>query len=249
LIILLFLSGNSFQKDSMKLCKIEKSLFHYPYDSVICLDTIKNYKQLKKVTDGNLENHCYINYGFVYDYENFSFTPNIDAEIYIFIFVFQIFKNSFAGVVRKVIPPLSLILNKPDTIEFITRTDFDSSKSNWNTLVKMKISDNEARINKFINDYYIEYCNNNIKKEYYKIQHYDEVFNYPLIHICINDEYSFNEVMSSYYKNTTQIIRERFNSSICELDSLKMKNFRFTVNINDSEAFFVTPKDMIIKNE
>ncbi len=122
----------------MKLCKIEKSLFNYPYDSVICLDTIKNYKQLKKVTDENLENHCYINYGFVYDYENFSFTPNKDAEKNIVVFGFQIFNNSCAGVVRKARPHLSIFLNKPDTIEFITRTDFDFNKSNDKFIVNRK---------------------------------------------------------------------------------------------------------------
>ena len=241
----------------MKLCEIEKSLFHYPYDYVVCLDSIKNYRQLKKVTKRNLENHCYINCGFVYDYENFSFTPNKDADKNIVVFGFQLLKSSCAGIERKARPHLSIFLNKPDTIEFITKMDFDYSKSNWNTSVKMKISNNEARIKKFIDDYYIDYCKNNVKKEYYKTQPYDELFNYPLIHICINDEYNFNEVllpifnelMGSYYKNITQIIKKRFNSSICELDSMKMKSFRFAVNINDSETFFVTPKDIIIKNE
>jgi hypothetical protein len=224
---LLLLGCKSKTKTDVFECNFEKNLYVLKNEVPLDLDTIKTYKKFNEYADkiDDTISACCINFGFVYNLENLTFTTNIDTSQNIIIPCFTVWSFNCTSQIKK--PELSIYLTNNDTIQII-----QLKKDTTNILYTRK-----DLITQYFSNYY------SLKRQ--TSSDFKE-FNQRWVHICINDSFDFktkllpifNILFAIHRESFRQFAFEKYKKYLCQLDtanmnSLQSSRYRFRIMIDN----------------
>jgi hypothetical protein len=191
---------------------------------VISLDSLINFQNFRLFADkvSDTLKGCMVPYGFVYNYKDSVFTPNVDSSFNITFRTFQVISKHCS--VNLLQPSLEIFLNNIDTIEINNRMN--------NT--KQRIIPNYN---------YFSIMMDTIFTQIYSSKNFERPFRY--IHLIVSDSLDFKIqllpyfriILNSYKKGIERYLSEN-KTSICDnelnvRDEKRIRYLRFKILIDN----------------